>query len=157
MSLSRSMWFYSTSFVLSRECYGFKLFQCVWFSHVTPNRSPMRKFESCYLCTYEFMWSPRLTRCLGDSSLWSMKRHPPPDIVSECSSESMFLCMLRLTLWSHCIQTRDMFRLTLWSHCIQTRDMLRLTLWSLPSAKKLLPLKLFFQLILSSNLNFYRN
>ena len=39
MSLSRSMWFHLTSFALSREWYGFK---CVWLSHATPNRSPMR-------------------------------------------------------------------------------------------------------------------
>ena len=36
MSLPRSMWFHSTSFALSRECHGFKLFQFTLFSpHVT--------------------------------------------------------------------------------------------------------------------------
>ena len=32
MSIPKSMWFLSTSFALSRECYGFKLFQCLFFS-----------------------------------------------------------------------------------------------------------------------------
>ena len=44
MCLPRSMWFHSTSFALSRECYGFKLFQCTLFSsHVTAS-SPLRLY-----------------------------------------------------------------------------------------------------------------
>ena len=59
------------SHALSRECQAFKLLQCTYV------------FASCgtmfhlsmsilFLCTYEFIESNRLTRCLGDSNPWSM-------------------------------------------------------------------------------------
>ena len=42
MSLPRSMWFHSTSFALSRERYGFKLFQCTLFSPHVTHSGPLR-------------------------------------------------------------------------------------------------------------------
>ena len=42
MSLPRSMWFHSASFALSRECHGFKLFQCTLFSPHVTHSVPLR-------------------------------------------------------------------------------------------------------------------
>ena len=87
------MWFHSRSFALSRECYGFKLFQCV-FSHVTSKRSPMRLWIvwSMYIGTHVESKADSIFRLIRVYGLW--REILRLTLWSECSSRSMSSCML---------------------------------------------------------------
>ena len=107
----------STSFALSRECYGFKLFQCMFLSCDIQEESNEVVNSVIYVNTnscgvqgwHDVWWFEVLSSCWFQEAcqfqgLWrDMLRLT---LWSECSSRSMFTCMLRLTLWSHCIRIR---------------------------------------------------
>ena len=101
LSISRSMWLPSTSFALSRECHGFKLFQCLFFSCDIQEES--NEVVNCALCIHDFMRNPRQTRLLGVSIVLSIPTGMP-------SFQDPRRCMLHLRLWSAC-SVRSMFQL----------------------------------------------
>ena len=81
-----------------------------------------------FLCTYEFIESLRLTRCLGDSNLCSMSWRPPPVIVEWQSDWGRI--MRACSAW-HC--GVDPSRIQSWFQipkCSRFVTSLRLSLWS---------------------------